>query len=79
VGKSYFPRTDPAQFVINLKAPTGTRLEITDQIVGQIEQIVRSIALPVPQRWATRFVRNRYSGGRTSTRGPVNSGHHHGA
>ena len=43
VGKSYFPRTDPAQFVINLKAPTGTRLEITDQVVDQVEQIVRAI------------------------------------
>lgn len=43
VGKSYFPRTDPGQFVINLKAPTGTRLEITDQVVNQVEQIVRSI------------------------------------
>jgi multidrug efflux pump subunit AcrB len=43
VGKSYFPRTDPGQFVINLKAPTGTRLEITDQIVDQVEQIVRAI------------------------------------
>jgi multidrug efflux pump subunit AcrB len=43
VGKSYFPRTDPAQFVINLKAPTGTRLEITDQAVNQVERIVRSI------------------------------------
>jgi HAE1 family hydrophobic/amphiphilic exporter-1 len=43
VGKSYFPRTDPGQFVINLKAPTGTRLEISDQIVSQVEQIVRSI------------------------------------
>ncbi|HEY6927076.1 MAG TPA: efflux RND transporter permease subunit, partial [Steroidobacteraceae bacterium] len=41
VGKSYFPRTDPAQFVINLKAPSGSRLEITDQIVDQVEQIVR--------------------------------------
>ncbi|MBS0422114.1 MAG: efflux RND transporter permease subunit [Proteobacteria bacterium] len=46
VGKSYFPRTDPAQFVINLKAPTGTRLEITDQIVNQVEQIVRSVVPP---------------------------------
>jgi HAE1 family hydrophobic/amphiphilic exporter-1 len=43
VGKSYFPRTDPAQFVINLKGPTGTRLEITDQVVSQVEQIVRTI------------------------------------
>ncbi len=23
VGRAYFPRTDPGQFVINLKAPTG--------------------------------------------------------
>jgi HAE1 family hydrophobic/amphiphilic exporter-1 len=41
IGKAYFPRTDPGQFVINLKASTGTRLEITDQLVGQVEQIVR--------------------------------------
>jgi hydrophobic/amphiphilic exporter-1 (mainly G- bacteria), HAE1 family len=47
IGKSYFPRTDPSQFVINVKAPSGTRLELTDQIVGQVEQIVREV---VPQR-----------------------------
>jgi len=41
IGKSYFPRTDPSQFVINVKAPSGTRLELTDQLVGQVEQIVR--------------------------------------
>src|SRR6185437_4255361 len=42
VGKAYFPRTDPSQFVINVKAPTGTRLEITDQLISQVEQVVRS-------------------------------------
>ena len=30
LGVSFFPRTDPGQFVINVKAPTGTRIE-TDQ------------------------------------------------
>jgi multidrug efflux pump subunit AcrB len=25
IGKAYFPRTDPSQFVISVKAPTGTR------------------------------------------------------
>ena len=25
LGVAYFPRTDPGQFVINLKAPTGTQ------------------------------------------------------
>ncbi len=33
LGLSFFPRTDPGQFVINLKAPTGTRLELTDEYV----------------------------------------------
>jgi len=46
VGKAYFPRTDPSQFVINLKAPTGTRLEISNKLVGRVEQIVREV---VPQ------------------------------
>ena len=41
IGKAYFPRTDPSQFVINFKAPTGTRIELTDQLVQQVEQIVR--------------------------------------
>ena len=43
IGKSYFPRTDPGQFVINLKAPSGTRIELTDQLVGQVEQMVREV------------------------------------
>ena len=47
IGKSYFPRTDPGQFVINVKAPSGTRLELTDELVGQVEQIVREV---VPKR-----------------------------
>ena len=46
IGKSYFPRTDPGQFVINVKAPSGTRIELTDQLVGQVEEIVRDV---VPQ------------------------------
>jgi multidrug efflux pump subunit AcrB len=47
IGKSYFPRTDPSQFVINVKAPSGTRLERTDNLIGQVEDIVRKV---VPKR-----------------------------
>jgi HAE1 family hydrophobic/amphiphilic exporter-1 len=43
VGEAYFPRTDPGQFVINLKADTGTRLELTDKLVEQVEQVVRDV------------------------------------
>ena len=40
-GVSYFPKTDPGQFVINIKAPTGTRLEETEKLVQQVEDIIR--------------------------------------
>ena len=43
IGEAYFPRTDPSQFVINLKAPIGTRIELTDQLVQQVEQIVHEV------------------------------------
>ena len=43
LGVSFFPRTDPGQFVINLKAPSGTRLEVTDEYVKRIEDRIRQI------------------------------------
>ncbi len=43
VGRAYFPRTDPGQFVINLKMPTGTRLEVSDKYVGRVEEEIRSV------------------------------------
>ena len=46
LGRAYFPRTDPGQFVISVKAPTGTRLELTDQYIGRVEDEVRSVITP---------------------------------
>src|SRR5246127_4893305 len=43
LGVAFFPRTDPGQFVINLKAPSGTRIELSEQYVKQVEDIVRQI------------------------------------
>jgi len=43
LGVAFFPRTDPGQFVINVKAPTGSRLEMTNQYVGRVEQDIRSV------------------------------------
>jgi multidrug efflux pump subunit AcrB len=43
LGVAYFPRTDPGQFVINLKAPSGTRLELSEQSVKRVEDEVRRI------------------------------------
>jgi len=46
MGVAFFPRTDPGQFVINFKAPSGTRIELSEQYAKQIEDIVREV---VPQ------------------------------
>jgi len=46
IGMAYFPRTDPGQFVINVKAPTGTRLENTEEEVKKVEDIVQKIVPP---------------------------------
>ncbi len=43
MGVAYFPRTDPGQFVVNLKTPTGTRVDISERYVERVESIVRSI------------------------------------
>ncbi|MFI5115756.1 MAG: efflux RND transporter permease subunit [Terriglobales bacterium] len=46
LGVSFFPRTDPGQFMINLKAPSGTRLELTDQYMRRAEQDIRQVVAP---------------------------------
>ena len=46
VGKAFFPRTDPGQFVIDVKVPPGTRLEVTDEYVAKMEQDVRNVVVP---------------------------------
>jgi len=43
LGVSFFPRTDPGQFVINLKAPSGTRVELTEEYVKEVEAIIREV------------------------------------
>jgi HAE1 family hydrophobic/amphiphilic exporter-1 len=43
LGVSFFPRTDPGQFVINLKAPSGTRVELTEEYVKKVEEIIREV------------------------------------
>jgi len=43
LGKAYFPRTDPGQFVINVKCPSGTRLELSNKYIGQVENEIREV------------------------------------
>ena len=42
LGLAFFPQTDAGQFTINLKVPTGTRIENTEQYVSRVEQLIRN-------------------------------------
>lgn len=46
LGFSYFPQTDAGQFVINFKAPSGTRLAVTEREAGKVETLIRNIVRP---------------------------------
>ena len=43
LGLAFFPRTDAGQFTINMKVPTGTRLEVTEQYVAKVEDLIRQV------------------------------------
>jgi HAE1 family hydrophobic/amphiphilic exporter-1 len=41
LGRAFFPQTDAGQFTLNVKVPTGSRIEVTDQYVAKIEDLIR--------------------------------------
>ncbi len=46
LGRAYFPRTDPGQFIIDVHMPSGTRLEVSNDYIARVEQIIRSVVKP---------------------------------
>jgi multidrug efflux pump subunit AcrB len=46
LGRAYFPRTDPGQFVIDVRMPSGTRLETSNDYIAKVENIIRSEVKP---------------------------------
>ncbi len=46
LGVAFFPRTDAGQFVINVKSPTGSRIEVTTGDVDRVEALVRKVVAP---------------------------------
>ncbi len=55
IGRAYFPRTDPGQFILNVRMPSGTRLEVSNEYIAKVEDIIRSV---VPQRDLGMIVSN---------------------
>ncbi|MCX6623266.1 MAG: efflux RND transporter permease subunit [Acidobacteria bacterium] len=46
LGMAFFPCTDAGQFVVNVKAPSGTRLELTSEEVAKVEEEIRHTVPP---------------------------------
>ena len=46
LGLAFFPRTDAGQFTINLKVPTGTRIEVTEEYVAKVEKLIHEVVDP---------------------------------
>ena len=41
LGLAFFPKTDAGQFTINMKVPTGTRIELANEYVAKVEDLIR--------------------------------------
>jgi len=43
LGRAYFPRTHPGQFIVNVKMPSGTRIELSNEEIGKVEAVIRQV------------------------------------
>ncbi|MCC9602108.1 efflux RND transporter permease subunit [Stieleria sp. JC731] len=43
VGRDFFPQVDSGQFRLHVRAPAGTRIEETEVIFGQVEDVIREV------------------------------------
>src|SRR5271170_2270421 len=46
LGRAFFPQTDAGQFTVNVKVPTGSRIEVTNDYVARIEDLIRHVVDP---------------------------------
>ncbi len=46
IGTELFPRTDAGQFIINVRAPRGSRIEVTETLTTDIEKVIHQVIPP---------------------------------
>jgi multidrug efflux pump subunit AcrB len=49
VGQDFFPQVDAGQFRLHVRTPTGTRVEETERIFTQVEDVIRQTIPPAEQ------------------------------
>jgi hydrophobic/amphiphilic exporter-1 (mainly G- bacteria), HAE1 family len=55
IGTELFPTTDSGQFIIDYRTPVGSRIEVTEAITEQMEQVVRQV---IPRQELSTIVSN---------------------
>jgi HAE1 family hydrophobic/amphiphilic exporter-1 len=55
LGTELFPRTDAGQFIVNVRAPRGSRIEVTEDLTARMEQVIRDV---IPARDLSMVVSN---------------------
>jgi multidrug efflux pump subunit AcrB len=43
LGEDFFPAVDAGQFRLHVRAPSGSRIEETERVFGQVEEVIREI------------------------------------
>ncbi len=46
LGRNFFPIVDTGQFLLHFRAPTGTRIEETERLAGEINGVIRQAVRP---------------------------------
>jgi multidrug efflux pump subunit AcrB len=75
LGQELFPTTDAGQIVINLRAPSGTRIEETEQLTQKIERTIKDVISEVDRQMIVTDIGVLYDwpAGYTANSGPMDS------
>jgi len=46
LGTQLFPTTDAGKFIINMRSPAGTRIEVTQELAQRVEKVIREVIPP---------------------------------
>ncbi len=46
LGTQLFPTTDAGKFIIHMRSPAGTRIEVTQQLAQKVEKVIREVIPP---------------------------------
>src|SRR5262249_45363129 len=46
LGTQLFPTTDAGKFIITMRSPAGTRIEVTEALARRVEKVIREVIAP---------------------------------